>query len=278
MTRTLLGAGAATAVITFLTFLPFLPGRYDSLAVTLSAMAWLLGRAGLLLVPCGALWMAAGPAGPLSGRRRGLAIATLAAASIVWLIVSLGALAFGGFLLAAIALASWAGALRSALPRLRAMRAAPPASTLHIALPLLVVPVAVALLQTVLAEPATELSRSRAIRDAGPMIADIEQYRAARGHYPPSLLAEWNDYRPAVIGIREFRYESSGEAYNLVFEQPVLQLDTREFVIYNPHDQQDMKSHDMDLLRLTPEELKLRQGWYAVLETPYPHWKRFRYD
>ena len=34
-----------------ITFLPFAPGGHDPLAVPLAAMAWVLGRMGLLLVP-----------------------------------------------------------------------------------------------------------------------------------------------------------------------------------------------------------------------------------
>jgi hypothetical protein len=45
-----------TAVITA-TFLPFVAGDYDPLAVPLSTMAWILRRAGLLLVPTGGHWL-----------------------------------------------------------------------------------------------------------------------------------------------------------------------------------------------------------------------------
>ena len=98
------------------------------------------------------------------------------------------------------------------------------------------------------------------------MIADIEQYRAAHGRYPASLLSVWEDYLPGVIGIKEYHYEPSGDAYNLFFEQFALHFGTREFVMYNPRDQQAMTSHKLDLLQLTPQELALEQtrGHYAV--------------
>ena len=44
-------------VVVVATFLPFFPGGHDPLAVPLSAMAWALGRVGLLLVPVGGLWL-----------------------------------------------------------------------------------------------------------------------------------------------------------------------------------------------------------------------------
>lgn len=128
--------------------------------------------------------------------------------------------------------------------------------------------------------PAIEFSRNRAIRNSARLIADIEQYRAQHGHYPASLLSVWPDYHPGIIGIKEYHHEPSGEAYNLFFEQLASQFGTREFVMYNPRDQQVMTSHKPDLVRLTPQEIALeqRRGHYAVHEAPYPHWKYFSFD
>ena len=44
-------------VVLVATFVPFFPGGHDPLAVPLSAIAWALGRVGLLLVPVGGLWL-----------------------------------------------------------------------------------------------------------------------------------------------------------------------------------------------------------------------------
>jgi hypothetical protein len=91
----------------------------------------------------------------------------------------------------------------------------------------------------------------------------------------------WEDhYVPGVIGIEKYHYEPSGDVYNLYFEQFALQFGTREFVMYNPRDQQAMTSHKRDLLQLTPEELVLEQsrGHYAVHDAPQPHWKYFWFD
>ncbi|MFN2399892.1 MAG: hypothetical protein ABR543_14835 [Gemmatimonadaceae bacterium] len=73
---------------------------------------------------------------------------------------------------------------------------------------------------------------------------------------------------------------AEGDAYNLFFEQFTFRLGTREFVMYNPRDQQVMTSHKMDLLQLTPEELALDQtrGHNAVHDAPHPHWKYFWFD
>ena len=133
-------------------------------------------------------------------------------------------------------------------------------------------------LQLLAAAPATEFSRSRAIRNSAPLIAALERYHAAHGRYPLSLLALWQDYGPSMIGIREYRYEPSGDAYNLAFEQFSFRLGTREIVMYNPRDQHVMTSHALDLLQTTPEELERRRGYYAVHDAPHPHWKYFWFD
>ena len=166
------------------------------------------------------------------------------------------------------------------LPRLAAMRTATSTSRSTAPIYLVIVPLAVALIQLAVADPITEFSRSRAIRNSARLIADIEAYRIANGHYPASTLSVWPDYQPSIIGIKEYRYEPNGDSYNLLFEQPNFRLGTREMVMYNPRDQQAIASHAMDVIRLTAAELELdrRRGYYAARGTPYPHWKYFWFD
>ena len=161
--------------------------------------------------------------------------------------------------------------------RLRGLKTAPdttPAPALY----LLVVPVAVFLLQWVILEPAVEFSRNRAMSNSARLIADIEQYRATRGHYPPSLLSVNKDYKPGVIGIEKFHYEPSGEAFNLLFEQPASPLGTQEFVVYNPRGEQTMTGHAMDILEFTPDRLERARGYYAVHDVPRTRWRYFWFD
>jgi hypothetical protein len=271
---------AATALIVLCTVLPFLPGRYDSLAAPLSLTSQIFGKVGLLLAPVGALWVASGYWRRLANKQYGIAIAAVIVSSVVWGIASLGALVSGGLSLGLGAIAIWIYAVSKVLPWLKLLKKAPPRRASAVAFYFLIVPVAVAALQISIVAPAIEFSRSRAIRNSARLIADIEQYRAAHGRYPASLLSVWEDFLPGVIGIKEYHYEPSGDAYNLFFEQFALQFGTREFVMYNPRDQQAMTSHKMDLLQLTPQELELEQsrGHYAVHNTPFPHWRYFWFD
>jgi len=270
---------AATACVILCTLLPFLPGRYDGLAVPVSTMAQLVGKLGLLLVPVGGVWVAAEHRRRTGRARYACALAALIVSSVVWVLVSLvvmtesltlgtGALGLGGY------------AVTRLVPRLGSLRSAAPGRASAMPAYLTIVPVTVALVQLALADPVTEFSRSRAIRNSAPLIADIEAHRAANGRYPLSSLSVWPDYKPSVIGIKEYRYEPSGDAYNVMFEQPNFRFGTREIVIYNPRDEQAIASHALDVLQLTPEQLALdrTRGHNAVHDAPHPHWKYFRFD
>src|SRR5687767_5689173 len=90
---------AATAFITFCTLLPFLPGRYDMLAVPLSLMAQVFGTIGLVLVPIVVLGVAIGYWSRRPGIHYGVAMVSLIASALVWIVVSLGAFATAGLAL-----------------------------------------------------------------------------------------------------------------------------------------------------------------------------------
>ncbi len=275
----LLRITSVTALIVLCTFLPFLPGRYDSFAVPLSMMAQGIGKLGLLLVPVGALWMAFEYRSQHRSKRYAFAVTTLIVSSMIWVFVSFVltiesvALGLGVFGLGVYV-------VMRLLPRLSSLKGAMPGTRSAIPVYLVTVPIAVVLIQLALADPATEFSRSRAIRNSAPMIADIEAYRTANGRYPPSLMSLHPDYKPSVIGIKEYRYEPSGQSYNLVFEQPSFRIGTREIVMYNPTDKQGIASHALDVFQLTPEQLEVDRGrgYNEVHDARQPHWKYFWFD
>lgn len=273
-----LGITAATALIILITLLPFLPGSYDPLAVSLSMMARVFGFIGLTLVPIGALWTASACWRRLSGRDYAFAIAALIVWSLVTGLLSLAAWGLNGPSLGLAALALAAYAVGRMKRRIGTFRTSTPGSVRAPALYLLIVPLAVFLLQQVIVEPAVEFSRNRAIRNAAPLIADIERHHAERKKYPLSLLSVWKDYSPSVVGIERFQYEPSGDAYNLLFEQPAVAFGTREFVVYNPRDEQVATSHARDILEFSPEHLERTRGYYAVRATAHAHWKYFWFD
>ena len=277
---------AITLSLLLCIFYPFLPGGYDGLAVALSAMARTAVVVGLLFVPVGILWLvhearsrARRKQGlPHSDRGYGFAIASVVVASIVAIAVFLSAVMTVGRSFGLLAIALWIYAVSRLIPRLKRLRHDERGSVNPVPLYLAIVPVAVLLGQWMLAGPAVEFSRNRAIDNSAEVVNDIERFHTTYGRYPGSLLAVWPDYKPSVVGIRQYHYAAQGDAYNLVFEQPSFRWGTQEFVVYNKLDEHFFPSHAEWNLRSTPEALSGREGWYAVRDASRPHWKYFWFD
>jgi hypothetical protein len=289
MTLHLFKMAGITAVTVLCIFSPFLPGKYDPFAVPLSTTAQLLGAAGLLLVPIGVLWLTPEMVRRLQRNRippnprRGyhFAVASLTAASVLVIAVSLIVLFGVSTSLGILILALWFYTASRWIPKLLRLKTAEAESIHPAPLYLIIIPLAVLLFQVVLAAPLTEFSRNRAIANSAEFVSHIERYRAEYGRYPVTLVAMWKDYYPDVVGVEKFHYAPYGGSYNLFFEQPRLLFDnigTREWVVYNPADDQRMFSHTAWFLLLTPEELERSQGWYAVHDAKVPHWKCFWFD
>ena len=264
-------------VVIVATFLPFFPGGHDPLAVPLSAMAWALGRVGLLLVPVGGLWLWAStgresrPAPPAW-----LVRITLGACILIAMVTVLVGFASSGSQVLAAVTAVFLGLLTIRLGRrLRSTQAG--ASRPRMAAAILVVaPLVVLAAQTMLVDAVTTQARNRVIANGAPLIAEIERYRERRGAYPESLFSIWGDYKPSTVGVERYHYERSGETYNVIFREPSLGFGTRRFVVYNPRDTQRVTVHEQDRLLLDEAALDADNAGYTVIETlPQPHWKVF---
>ena len=269
---------ALIVLIVLCTILPFLPGRYDSAAAPLSLMAQLFGKVGPLLILPGVLWLIMDRRPWSSRARHAIRIFALFVSAFVCLVLTLvivESIVFGVLTLAA-------GAYLMARFLRYVMERRSETTSRRSALPayMIVVPLGVTLIQLSIADPITEFSRDRAIRNSADLIADIERHRVANGRYPLSSLSVWPDYKPSIVGIREYRYEPFGDAYNVVFELPSFTFGTRELVVYNPRDEQAISSHAMDVMQLSPEALALdrTRGHYAVHVARQPHWKYVWFD
>jgi hypothetical protein len=278
---------AALVVFTACLLYPFLPGTYDGMAVTLSAMAQLVGMTGILLVPLGAIWLAhdflrtrSANAGTVPPNRVSywLGWASLGAATLVVIIVSLGAIIDNHQSAGVVVLTLWAYCASRLAAGLRARRAAKSATLSAAPVYLVVLPTLAAALTFTVIAPASESSRNRAIDASARLIADIERYRDAHGHYPVSLQSLWDDYRPPVIGIERYRYEPNGDSYNLYFEHFAVALDQKEIVMYNPHGNQDFSSHNTDLLLLSPGQITAQRGHAPAHNASRARWKYFLFD
>jgi hypothetical protein len=273
MANTIRAILVVTAIITA-TFLPFFPGGYDSLSKPLSGMAWIFGRVGLLLVPVGGLWLLfPQKSGADIGPRGWLVWLTLGACTLVAMVLILIAFASGPLL------AAGTGAIAGLLI-FRLMRHLQAASPMARTLPglLVVAPITVLVVQLAFLEPIASRARNRVISNSAPLIAEIESYHARHGAYPVSIFALYGDVKPAVVGVQRYYYEPSGDAYNLIFEQPSPAFGLRRFVVYNPLDKQRLTVHETERLRLDDAGLDADNAGYTIVEKlPQPHWKLFTF-
>jgi len=260
---------------------PFLPGDHDRAAMAASALMQMLGLTGLLLVPVGIAWLIYELRSARREKRHRFAIAAVIAGSVVASTLVIVAFASMTTSLGALVVVIWLYAvvrLARKLKRTDHPEAGFPPAPLY----LILLPVLTLVLQLTLAGPVTRWSRNRAIDHSAAFRNDIDAFRAKYGRYPASLLAQWKDYYPRVIGVEKYHFTSFGDSYNLFFEQPRFLLDdlgTREWVVYNPRDEHLIFSHTSWFLLLPPGEVAHRaQGWYAVQETGHPHWKSFLFD
>ena len=267
-------AAGVTVALLGLAFLPFLPGTYDPLAVTVSAAATATAFGGLILLPLGAVWVLASRSRQYALARLAIVVGTLVGAAVV-LATAAGdgsVSAAAVMLIAAVvcALRLWRHT-RSAQAKGADLPRAVPWS-------LIAVPPVVVLGFLTLAQPIEAWSRSRVVRHAGSMIADIERYHVRRGEYPMALSSLHPDYPTGAMGVDRFRYERSGQAYNLYFEHPSTTFGVQEIVMYNPQGGQDISSHVIDLLELAPEDIRRQRGHFAAEDLPQPGWRRFLFD
>ncbi len=280
MKRTSIAAGLVILPL-LATALPFLPGRYDPFATPLSWIGRALGMASLLLVPVGMVWLPCECWSRRDGAGRGRAgfvVATLCVGSIAALVTTLVALMQSGAPLAVAVLAACGLALWRGGSNLLARARSSTRRDIATPLALLLLPSVVAGTQFALAPALTSFAWERTMDGLAPLIADIEQYRRTNGRYPSSLFSEWMDYRPEVVGVRGYQYESAGDTFSLAVEVPTCSIDAREFLHYNPHDRHVMASHDADLLRRTAAELPDYRGYHSARDLPRPHWVVLSFD
>jgi hypothetical protein len=280
---------AALAIVACVLY-PFAPGGHDALAPALPLIAQIAGTFGLVVVLPAALWLvaeilhrrASRGAAPSGGDWRfRWALVTVGLSLPAAFIMFVIAASTTGLVLGIVVSAAWAWMAARVMARSWAARRAAAAAVRPAPIYFIVLPIAAAAATFLLAPPAAELSRARAMDNAAPLIEAIEAYRTTYGRYPLSILAAWPDFKPGVVGVGQYHYEPSGEAYNLYFlyfRHLADRFGTEEFVMYNPRDEHVMTSHAVTRLTSSPEQLAAGGGSYTVVDAGRPHWKRFWFD
>lgn len=264
-----------TALLALCMALPFLPGEYDRLAMPLSLMVQAFGLAGLPLSLMGLGWLL------LPGKRNVFTLVAIGWGMVVLLLLFLVAWKTAGIAFGLLTLAIGLYVLNRLKNSWKRLKNIVPTGSNTTPLYLLVLPLFTLLLQLLLAKPLTQWSRNTVMENAGEFITHLEAFHKKHGRYPPTLQAMNRDYYPQSAGVEKYHYSPHGDSYNLSFEQPRFILDdfgTREWVVYNPRDEQRAYSHTAWFLLLSPEELERSQGWYASAEAGRTHWKRFLFD
>lgn len=262
-----------TALIALGIAYPFLSGDYDRLAVPISTMIQVFGLVGLGLVPVGILWLV------VPKYRFGFAITALIISTFIILVICLFATLGVGKSLGVLIFLLWTFIVILLIPKVKLLSEQIQKKGNWLPGYLIYLPVFTFILQLTIANPLTRLSRNRAIENADRFIRHIEEYHTQQGLYPPTLQAQNKDYYPDVVGVERYLYAPHRKGYNLSFEQPRFLLDkfgTREWVVYNPLDENSVYSHTAWLL--PTEQAEPSQGWYTSGETGHQHWKYFLFD
>jgi hypothetical protein len=259
------------AILCLLMILPYLPGRFDASAATFSFAAQVAGFVSLPMVPVGLAWMVSRRHLRL-WRRLALFLAGLVAL-VTTISVIMNQLTVGVMVgVAAIALVRTASR-RSQVDSDHADHQRSP-----IPFVLVFVPLALVAFRTAVLPRAADWSRDRAIRQSATLISQIESFRNRRGHYPVSLHSLNGDVPTGVIGVERFHYEPNGEAYNVFFVRPHLELDAMEVVLLNPRDEHRFTSHELDILQYDGEQLDMRRGDRHRTRLTHPHWVSILFD
>ncbi len=254
---------------------PFIPGDHEIFAIALSLLIQVAGFISLPLVLVGICWMI------IPRFRNTWLMISFILAMIVGLVVISVAISSMGYAFAIVLFTLLAIFFYNAFLKMQTIKKENNISSFPIAIYLITIPSILLLAQLVLHQPLHQSSRLKSIQNAATLINDIENYRQQYGSYPATLQAQWKDYSPNIVGIEKYHYTLQGKAYNIQFEQPrffIHRFGTREWVVYNPIDENSSYSHASWHLLLAPGEMMRRQGWYHSGNPGHQHWKYFLFD
>lgn len=150
-----------------------------------------------------------------------------------------------------------------------------------VSLYLLTVPLIAFLTTMFIIKPASNFSRSFAIKRSEALISSVEDYKNRTGQYPESIRNLYSHSmkkipKPFIMGIGNFRYNKINDQYSLSFSQaPGLGLE--EIVLYDKNDlKNNLKGehakydYSFDLWRV--------QGAFASHDTRFNNWRYYLVD
>ena len=150
-----------------------------------------------------------------------------------------------------------------------------------VSLYLLTIPLIAFLTTMFIIKPASNFSRSFAIKRSEALIASIEDYKNRTGQYPESIGNLYSHSmkkipKPFIMGIGNFRYNKINDQYSLSFSQTT-GLGLEEIVLYDKNDlKNNLKGkyakydYSFDLCRV--------KGAFASHDTRHDHWRYYLVD
>lgn len=271
-TLTTLSTVLLAAILCAAMLLPYLPGPFDASAATLSFLTRVASYASLLLSPVGLAWMINRRQSRL-WHRIALVLAGLIAFVTAVSAVAVNQLTIGVIIGIGGAALSW-----RAYSRMQADLVRVDGGRNSLPFRLALLPILLVTFEATVLPRAAEWSRDRAIEHSATLMTEIESFRQRRGHYPVSLQSLNRDVPTGVVGIERFHYEPNGEAYNLFFVRPHIELDAEEVVMFNPRDEHRFTSHELDLLQYDGDHLDLRRGDRRRTPLRQAHWISILFD
>jgi len=210
-----------------------------------------------------------------------LAASATACISLIYIFLLVFVFLMIGFLPGILGLLVLPAGLTWAIKQTRKLKAPGKRKFIRASLYLLTIPLIAFLTTTFIIKPASNFSRSFAIKRSGAIIASIEDHKNRTGQYPESIHDLYPNAikkipKPFIMGIGDFRYNKINNYYSLSFSQtPSLGLE--EIVLY---DKNDLKNnlggkfakydYSLDLWRV--------KGAFASHDTRYDNWRYYLCD
>lgn len=283
---------ASTLLLVVLIILPFLPGRSNNLVVFFSTMTQFLGVLGIFLIPIGAIWLAIEI---INSKRNDTRLISwkipFALALLALLIIAAFYFLIVYFTIAAPigpGTPSWLSgitgivvgiiALLLSVRGLKGIRRGNFGRFRVAPIYLIILPVVAFLCTRFVVRPLSDYSRNYAIEKSETIITAIEEYKNVHGTYPSSLdeLKSTVKTKPAIMGIRDFRYNKIGESYSLSFSQWLEWGSLEQIVLFDKsgvasiHQTNAPYDYQSDLHRV--------KGAFASFDTKYPYWRYYDCD
>ena len=211
-----------------------------------------------------------------------LAISAAACITFMYLFTSLGVFVMIGIIPGILALLLLSIGLFWTVKQIRKLKEVSERKFNQLPLYLLTVPLIAFLAFMFIMEPASDFSRSFAIKRSGALIASIEDHKKRTGQYPESIKDLYPHStkkipKPFIMGIGDFRYNKINDNYSISFSQWLQLGSLEEIVLYDKNNLKDNLTGKFAKYDYTLDLCKVK-GAFASHDTRYDNWRYYLVD